>query len=106
MDVVLPKFPYGPAVGTIVDAEGASAFRELIESGRVKELASPEGRVGGYAASLVTAVDYLHAMRMRAPMRRAWAEMFRKVDVRSEEHTSELQSRQYLGCRLLLEKKK
>src|SRR3712207_7910686 len=25
--------------------------------------------------------------------------------LRSEEHTSELQSRQYLGCRLLLEKK-
>jgi len=81
MDVKLPDFPYGPAVGTIVDAEGASAFRDLIESGRVKELASPEGRIGGYAASLVTAVDYLHAMRMRAPMRRAWAEMFRKVDV-------------------------
>src|SRR3712207_8441928 len=34
---------------------------------------------------------------------------FIKVDlqaVRSEEHTSELQSRQYLVCRLLLEKKK
>src|SRR3712207_8637448 len=28
------------------------------------------------------------------------------ADVRSEEHTSELQSRQYLVCRLLLEKKK
>src|SRR5947209_13481305 len=28
------------------------------------------------------------------------------VDARSEEHTSELQSRQYLVCRLLLEKKK
>src|SRR3712207_7595529 len=28
------------------------------------------------------------------------------IDVRSEEHTSELQSRQYLVCRLLLEKKK
>src|SRR3712207_8475377 len=27
------------------------------------------------------------------------------MDVRSEEHTSELQSRQYLVCRLLLEKK-
>src|SRR3712207_8601580 len=27
------------------------------------------------------------------------------LDVRSEEHTSELQSRQYLVCRLLLEKK-
>src|SRR3712207_4283693 len=28
------------------------------------------------------------------------------VHIRSEEHTSELQSRQYLVCRLLLEKKK
>lgn len=81
MDVKLPDFPYGPSVSTIVDAEGASAFRDLIESGRVAELASPEGRVGGFAASLVTAVDYLHAMRLRTPMRRAWAEMFKKVDV-------------------------
>src|SRR5438445_8903353 len=31
---------------------------------------------------------------------------FEKLDWRSEEHTSELQSRQYLVCRLLLEKKK
>src|SRR3712207_8781106 len=29
-----------------------------------------------------------------------------EVQVRSEEHTSELQSRQYLVCRLLLDKKK
>src|SRR3712207_8103069 len=28
------------------------------------------------------------------------------LEIRSEEHTSELQSRQYLVCRLLLEKKK
>src|SRR3712207_8290975 len=28
------------------------------------------------------------------------------IELRSEEHTSELQSRQYLVCRLLLEKKK
>src|SRR3712207_8704544 len=31
---------------------------------------------------------------------------FGVLDLRSEEHTSELQSRQYLVCRLLLEKKK
>src|SRR3712207_6935657 len=37
----------------------------------------------------------------RARVRRRDAE-----PVRSEEHTSELQSRQYLVCRLLLEKKK
>src|SRR3712207_8517263 len=34
------------------------------------------------------------------------AEGFQRLNARSEEHTSELQSRQYLVCRLLLEKKK
>src|SRR5258707_2427930 len=34
------------------------------------------------------------------------ARLARGADGRSEEHTSELQSRQYLVCRLLLEKKK
>src|SRR5258707_9563129 len=34
------------------------------------------------------------------------AALIHLVFVRSEEHTSELQSRQYLVCRLLLEKKK
>src|SRR5258707_6669673 len=35
----------------------------------------------------------------------AW-QFWRPIDHRSEEHTSELQSRQYLVCRLLLDKKK
>src|SRR3712207_8481705 len=34
------------------------------------------------------------------------ADAYRELLMRSEEHTSELQSRQYLVCRLLLEKKK
>src|SRR3712207_7413898 len=38
--------------------------------------------------------------RFPSTARRGWR------DRRSEEHTSELQSRQYLVCRLLLEKKK
>src|SRR3712207_7590361 len=45
----------------------------------------------------------------RAPDRRVRARRGQELDdrrVRSEEHTSELQSRQYLVCRLLLEKKK
>src|SRR5947209_10128065 len=36
----------------------------------------------------------------------AEAQGFSRAEARSEEHTSELQSRQYLVCRLLLEKKK
>src|SRR5258707_11958752 len=35
-----------------------------------------------------------------------WPTLVANKDKRSEEHTSELQSRQYLVCRLLLEKKK
>src|SRR3712207_7750814 len=40
------------------------------------------------------------------PPTRATARSPEEVRARSEEHTSELQSRQYLVCRLLLEKKK
>src|SRR3712207_7901770 len=39
-------------------------------------------------------------------LRSAFQLYLRTVVPRSEEHTSELQSRQYLVCRLLLEKKK
>src|SRR3712207_7996124 len=43
----------------------------------------------------------------RTPFRTVSERSSRKsISMRSEEHTSELQSRQYLVCRLLLEKKK
>src|SRR3712207_1334207 len=42
------------------------------------------------------------ALAVREARRQAWL----RTRPRSEEHTSELQSRQYLVCRLLLEKKK
>jgi len=79
--VAWPDFPFGPAVGTIVGAEGASAFLELIESGRVGELTCPKCRRGGYAATLIPAVDYLQAMRLRRPMRAAVAKLFESYDV-------------------------
>src|SRR3712207_8610742 len=55
-----------------------------------------------------TAGHHIHALHEN---RRDRAEVddasdIRLHDSRSEEHTSELQSRQYLVCRLLLEKKK
>src|ERR1035437_11182412 len=43
--------------------------------------------------------------RYRSPSRRARTGRRGSQKPRSEEHTSELQSRQYLVCRLLLEKK-
>src|SRR3712207_8736017 len=50
-----------------------------------------------YSTSITAAATSLKTRCLAQP---AWA------GARSEEHTSELQSRQYLVCRLLLEKKK
>src|SRR3712207_7790567 len=53
------------------------------------------------AGTAVPAIEMALAVGLAAePVRR------RLPPARSEEHTSELQSRQYLVCRLLLEKKK
>src|SRR3712207_8145626 len=63
-----------------------------------------------YSGCLVTAppaMQRLHTCSLAGaatgPLARSSAS---RLDRRSEEHTSELQSRQYLVCRLLLEKKK
>src|SRR5262249_55270693 len=79
-DVEWPDFPWGPAVGTIVNAEGATAFFELLDSGKVTELTCPADRSGGYSALLTPAVDYLQAMRLRRPMKRAVAKLFEHYD--------------------------
>src|SRR2546422_8284841 len=47
-----------------------------------------------------------HAQQFPSVCGRAGAAVSRSLDLRSEEHTSELQSRLHLVCRLLLEKKK
>jgi aspartyl-tRNA(Asn)/glutamyl-tRNA(Gln) amidotransferase subunit A len=78
-DVEWPDLPWG-AVGTIVAAEGASAFRELIEGGGLAKLRCPNDRQGGYASLMIPAVDYLQAMRARRPMRVAMAKLFESFD--------------------------
>ncbi len=79
-DVVFPDFPWGSVVGTIVNAEGAAAFSDLIESGKLNDLQTPRDRIGGYTASMVFAVDYLAAMRIRTPMQTAFAKLMTQFD--------------------------
>src|SRR3712207_8768038 len=62
----------------------------LGQEGRRGIRRQPCGDLGGAAQGLPGVLDRLGG---------------NAVDPRSEEHTSELQSRQYLVCRLLLEKK-
>src|SRR3712207_8549626 len=82
---------------------------------------SPVARAGltarnmrGYAEDAVRQLRTFaadHAAKASVPHipdadRQAWGQSAEALKARSEEHTSELQSRQYLVCRLLLEKKK
>src|SRR5438445_3760019 len=87
-------FPYTTlfrSMGEILLEQGGEELFELVELDRT---AAIRARAGESEARRELAAR----MRDRPP---ALAR-----ELRSEEHTSELQSRQYLVCRLLLEKKK
>jgi aspartyl-tRNA(Asn)/glutamyl-tRNA(Gln) amidotransferase subunit A len=79
-DVEFPDLPFGSVVGTIVNAEGAAAFRDLIDSGKSKDLRAARDRWGGYAMTMVLAVDYLQAMRLRGPMKKAMDDLYSRFD--------------------------
>jgi aspartyl-tRNA(Asn)/glutamyl-tRNA(Gln) amidotransferase subunit A len=79
-EVALPDLPFGSAVGVIVGAEGASAFRSLIESGKVKALRNEADRTKCFASLLIPAVDYLHAQRLRGRMKKAMAKTYERYD--------------------------
>jgi aspartyl-tRNA(Asn)/glutamyl-tRNA(Gln) amidotransferase subunit A len=79
-EVDLPDLPFGEVVTTIIKAEGASAFRDLLESGKARQLRSVNDRWGGYAAAMVLAVDYLQAMRLRGRMKQEMAELYSRYD--------------------------
>src|SRR3712207_9003971 len=61
---------------------------------------------GGIAAAVLQRSRAVHHDVDSGEMRQPVVLARGAAEIRSEEHTSELQSRQYLVCRLLLEKKK
>ncbi len=73
--------PYGPMVGTVYGAEGATIFAELIEGDRFEELVDARQKAGLRAALDIRARDYLQAMRLRVRLTEAFNEIFREVDV-------------------------
>src|SRR5947209_11769177 len=69
------------------------------------------GAEKGIATGVLALLELEHDPELILPLDRHAVAEITRVDhtgmrLRSEEHTSELQSRQYLVCRLLLEKKK
>lgn len=76
----LPDFPYEAMASIVIDAEAASAFEPLFESGRITELTAPEDRIGGYAGQVVLAKDYIRALRARRPAALALDRLLARVD--------------------------
>jgi aspartyl-tRNA(Asn)/glutamyl-tRNA(Gln) amidotransferase subunit A len=79
--VSLPVGPWEAAAGVIISVEGASAFRDLIQSGRVQELNDPLGQIGGYMNEEISASDFILAQRIRSVLQKKMDEIFTKVDV-------------------------
>ena len=79
---VLPAdLPYGPMVGTVFGAEGATIFGELIDSGRIDELIDKRQAAGLKQGSEIRARDYLQAQRLRTVLAGRFRELFENVDV-------------------------
>src|SRR3712207_8435521 len=76
------------------------------EMARPRGSSGADGLVGDRAAVQGLPGIELGPAELKARLRGAAAVAFHFRVQRSEEHTAELQSRQYLVCRLLLEKKK
>src|SRR3712207_7754887 len=82
-------------------------YTTLFRSSRRPWAATQAGPVGGPDLRRLRDADRRRALHVAAaPARDPAAPGARHAAARSEEHTSELQSCQYLVCRLLLEKKK
>jgi aspartyl-tRNA(Asn)/glutamyl-tRNA(Gln) amidotransferase subunit A len=80
-NVFLPEGPWETAAGIIISVEGASAFRDLIQSGRVQELNDPLGQIGGYMNEEISASDFILAQRIRTVLQKKMDEIFTQVDV-------------------------
>jgi aspartyl-tRNA(Asn)/glutamyl-tRNA(Gln) amidotransferase subunit A len=80
-EINLADLPYGPTVGVIVDAEGASAFEDIIRDGRAKLLRAKQDQIGGFEAAATLAIDYLRAQRIRAKIRESLLATFSEVDI-------------------------
>ncbi len=80
-NVALPEGPFEDAGNVIIAVEGAAAFRPLIRSGKVSELADPLGQIAGYVNEQYSGADYLQALRVREILQKKMADLFDLFDV-------------------------
>ncbi len=76
----LPEGPFEAAGNVILAVEATSAFRDLIDSGRVAELSDPLGQIAGYVNESIPASDYVAALRVRDLLQRKMDSLFESFD--------------------------
>jgi aspartyl-tRNA(Asn)/glutamyl-tRNA(Gln) amidotransferase subunit A len=79
-EVEIPDFPYGALVNTIIGAEAASIFEDLLRSERIDELADHRQAQGLKTGLDIPAIEYLRAMRVRALVQQAFKDLFFNYD--------------------------
>ncbi len=73
--------PYGPMVVTVIGAEEATIFADLIESDQLDLMPDEKQKAGLRAALDIRARDYLQAMRLRTVLAARMRDLFRECDV-------------------------
>jgi Asp-tRNA(Asn)/Glu-tRNA(Gln) amidotransferase A subunit family amidase len=79
-EVRLPELPYDAIARTILFAEAASAFEDMIESGTIAQLTAPEDHYTAYARDAVLAKDYIKALRLRGVVMRETDTVLSRLD--------------------------
>jgi aspartyl-tRNA(Asn)/glutamyl-tRNA(Gln) amidotransferase subunit A len=80
-DVEIPDGPYEEAAELTILMESASAFQDLIVSGRCAELIDPVGQINGYASQEFSVGDYLQVQRVRTFLQAQADKLFERFDV-------------------------
>ena len=80
-NATLPEGPFEDAGTIIMSVEGASAFRDLIRSGKVAQLADPLGQISGYVSEQLRGTDYVRAQQIRGVLQQKMADLFDTFDV-------------------------
>jgi aspartyl-tRNA(Asn)/glutamyl-tRNA(Gln) amidotransferase subunit A len=80
-DVEMPDGPYEEAAELTILMESASAFQDLIVSGRCADLIDPVGQINGYASQEFSVGDYLQVQRVRTFLQTQVVKLFERFDV-------------------------
>lgn len=80
-EIAIPDGPWEDAAELVILIEAASAYQDLIQSGRCALLEDPLGKINGYPSMEFSATDYLQTQRVRVFLQDRIDKLFDQFDV-------------------------